>query len=203
MERLVRTVGNPPARRWATAHWGATLSLLQQTDGARSACYCSLTSGNVPGSCNTCRGCNGAAAPQHPPCHSTGPVASGRQLLYAHPFGAAGGTTQVNPSLPCFCYSSYKYVQQAQKCSWLKVIVPSAGCSAWGPCLWRAHANILVRDSAVGGAAVDQPCSGRRCATGGAAAAAAGRSGAAARLHIGKAGAAGGFEWWMRLLHDA
>lgn len=191
MERLVRIVGNPPARRWAAAQWGAALSLLQQPDTARAACYCSLASGNVPGSCNTCRGCNGAAAPQHPPY-----VATARQLLHTHPLAAlAGGTTQVNAFVSCWamsCYRSRNHDQQAQEVSWLKVIMLSAGCSAPAPCRQRADPNILVRDAAVGGAAVDQPRSGRRSAAGGAAAAAAGRSGAAARFYISKASTAGG-----------
>jgi hypothetical protein len=107
MGRLVRTVSSPSARRWAAAQWGAALSLLQQPCTAPAACYCSLTSGNVQGSCNACRGCNGAAAPQHPPRHSTGAIAPAQQLLHTRLLGAlVGGTAQVNTDVPC-CYSQH------------------------------------------------------------------------------------------------
>jgi hypothetical protein len=111
MGRLVRTVSSHSARRWAAAQWGAALSPLQQPCTAPAACYCSLTSGNLPGSCNACRGCNGAAAPQHLPRHSAGPVATAQQLLHSRSLGVLVGGTQVNTDGAYCCLR--KYNQQA------------------------------------------------------------------------------------------
>ncbi len=62
MGRSLRLVANPAARRWAVA----TLPLSMP-------CSCSLP-GCLPGSCNACRGSNGAAVQATPAAGSAGGV---------------------------------------------------------------------------------------------------------------------------------